>query len=275
MTRVVVESPYRGRGDSDDQKAVDQAENVRYARLCVMDCLRRGEYPFASHLFYTQPGLLDDAVEAQRNQGIEAGLQWARSADKVAYYVDRGWTTGMMFARVRHEAEGRLVEERTLPGYEDLTARPRLAYFFGVLVGIGHHMYGFGREPVYAFDRKFHADGGPHLDGNYAPRQGTRHDVRGRLVWSGQGATTEERRRISSDSEERPQGEYLLHRRGGFTLMAWWDRCQGDERGGCNSVFLLEGEHDGAAMRLALERYFPRVLDNLRRAGVALREASP
>lgn len=111
---VIVESPYRGRGDTTEEREADLRENVEYARMCVMDSLRRGEYPFASHLFYTQEGLLDDTVPEQRDQGIAAGLAWARKADLVAIYVDRGWTSGMMHAKNRHAAEGRLVEERRL-----------------------------------------------------------------------------------------------------------------------------------------------------------------
>ena len=43
---------------------------MAYARACVADCLRRGEAPIASHLLYTQPGVLDDDVPEERAQGI-------------------------------------------------------------------------------------------------------------------------------------------------------------------------------------------------------------
>lgn len=64
MRLVVLESPYAG----------DVERNVRYARAAVRDCLDRGEAPIASHLLYTQPGVLDDLVPAERAMGIEAGL---------------------------------------------------------------------------------------------------------------------------------------------------------------------------------------------------------
>ena len=64
MRLVIVESPYAG----------DVEENVRYARACLADCLARGEAPFASHLLYTQPGVLDDDVPGERALGIAAGF---------------------------------------------------------------------------------------------------------------------------------------------------------------------------------------------------------
>ena len=39
----------------------------------MRDCLLRGEVPFASHLFYTQPGILDDNKPDERVFGIMAG----------------------------------------------------------------------------------------------------------------------------------------------------------------------------------------------------------
>jgi len=66
MRRVILESPYAG----------DVATNVAYARRALRDCLLRGEAPFASHLLYTQPGVLDDTLPDERACGIEAGLIW-------------------------------------------------------------------------------------------------------------------------------------------------------------------------------------------------------
>lgn len=64
MRRVIIESPYAG----------DVELNAQYARECLRDSLTRGEAPIASHLLYTQPGVLDDAVPRERALGIEAGL---------------------------------------------------------------------------------------------------------------------------------------------------------------------------------------------------------
>ena len=54
MTLVILESPYKG----NDWK--DTEENLKYAKRCMKDCFNRGEYPFASHLLYTQEGILND-----------------------------------------------------------------------------------------------------------------------------------------------------------------------------------------------------------------------
>ncbi len=56
MRLVVIESPYAG----------DVQANVAYAKRCVADCLRRGESPYASHLFFTQDGILDDLKPEER-----------------------------------------------------------------------------------------------------------------------------------------------------------------------------------------------------------------
>lgn len=104
MIRVTIESPYAG----------DVEANVAYAKRCVHDCLRRGESPYASHLFFTQPGLLDDLEPEQRRLGIDAGLAWQRSAGVVAVYVDRGISGGMLEG-IRHaSARGAHIEVRAL-----------------------------------------------------------------------------------------------------------------------------------------------------------------
>jgi hypothetical protein len=66
VRRVIVESPFAG----------DIEANVIYARAAVRDCVLRGEAPIASHLLFTQPGILDDNVPEERALGIEAGLAW-------------------------------------------------------------------------------------------------------------------------------------------------------------------------------------------------------
>lgn len=106
MRLVILESPYAG----------DVEANVAYARACMADCLRRGEAPLASHLLYTQPGVLDDDQPEERALGIAAGLAWGRCADATVVYVDRGISTGMAEGMRRADAEGRPVEQRSLKG---------------------------------------------------------------------------------------------------------------------------------------------------------------
>jgi hypothetical protein len=109
MRLVVLESPYAG----PTPEAIER--NVRYARACLADCLRRGEAPIASHLLYTQPGVLRDEVPEERAAGIEAGLAWGRHAQASVFYEDLGWSGGMRLGRNRAEDEGRAIEVRTLP----------------------------------------------------------------------------------------------------------------------------------------------------------------
>ncbi len=70
--------------------------NVKYSRECIRDCLDRGESPFASHLLYTQKGVLNDTVPDERRKGIEAANGWLTVADFVAVYMDLGVTRGML-----------------------------------------------------------------------------------------------------------------------------------------------------------------------------------
>lgn len=104
---VTVESPYAG----------DIATNEAYARAAMRDCLLRGEAPFASHLLYTQPGVLDDTQSAQRRLGIEAGLCFAQATGKTVVYTDLGVTPGMEEGIARARAAGREVEIRSLPAW--------------------------------------------------------------------------------------------------------------------------------------------------------------
>ena len=105
MRRVVIESPYAG----------DLALNAKYLDACLSDCFRRGESPYASHAI--GPRALRDAVPEQRRQGIDAGFAWADVADAIVFYVDLGWSGGMRAALVKHQADGRTIEQRKLPDW--------------------------------------------------------------------------------------------------------------------------------------------------------------
>ena len=80
---VIIESPYAG-----------PLDNIWYAQACLLDSLRRGEAPIASHLLHTQ--VLDDLRPDERELGIEAGLAWYRVAEKCVVYEDRGTSGGMI-----------------------------------------------------------------------------------------------------------------------------------------------------------------------------------
>jgi len=104
MKRVVIESSYAG----------DIDRNVEYARLCMRNCLNRGEAPLASHLLYTQPHILDDDNPEERQLGIDAGLEWGKQADATVVYVDYGTTKGMQYGIDAAVAVGRPIEYRML-----------------------------------------------------------------------------------------------------------------------------------------------------------------
>lgn len=107
MKEGIIESPFAG----------DIERNQNYARAAMKDCVLKGESPYASHLLYTQPGVLDDTDKEQRKLGIEAGLCWGKAATKTVVYTDLGISTGTRQGIERAIAEGRKVEYRTLADF--------------------------------------------------------------------------------------------------------------------------------------------------------------
>jgi hypothetical protein len=86
MRLVVLESPFAGNTEL----------NIKYAKACLRDCLERGEAPIASHLLFTQPGILNDQDPEERKLGIEAGHAWIKMAEASVVYGDRGMSKGML-----------------------------------------------------------------------------------------------------------------------------------------------------------------------------------
>jgi hypothetical protein len=105
MRLVILESPYAG----------DIKKNLAYARACVRDSLSRGEAPIASHLLYTQTGILRDEVPEERQWGIDAGLAWSSKAEATVVYIGRGISRGMEYGIANAERAGRPIEYRTGP----------------------------------------------------------------------------------------------------------------------------------------------------------------
>jgi hypothetical protein len=104
MRLVILESPYAG----------DIERNVAYASACVRDSLSRGEAPIASHLLYTQPGILCDEIPEERQWGIDAGLAWAGKADATVVYTDNGISRGMEYGIENARRANRPIEYRAL-----------------------------------------------------------------------------------------------------------------------------------------------------------------
>lgn len=152
-------------------------------------------------------------------------------------------------------------------------------FYFGCWNKAGHYMHAPGGRtwgddlrgpelfgPVFGRDQVKH-----HLDGSLAPKR----DDKGRLWWGAkldaQGGRDASGSMINAG--ECPQGQFLLHvLDNGYTAIQWWDRCQGDTRGACNSTILLKGEHTADEMIAAAREHFPHVLANLEKAGVQLVE---
>ena len=80
---VIVESPF----------ASDMLGNAGYAKRACSDCIKRGEIPFASHVFF--PQFLDESSVDQRETGLTAGYAFWKYASYVVFYLDRGWSPGM------------------------------------------------------------------------------------------------------------------------------------------------------------------------------------
>ena len=104
MRLVILESPFAG----------DEQANIDYARLCVRDSLMRGEAPIASHLLYTQEGILDDSKPEERNHGIQAGLAWGKVAEATVIYTDRGISEGMHWGIYAANMLSRPIEYRSI-----------------------------------------------------------------------------------------------------------------------------------------------------------------
>ena len=114
MKLIIIESPYAGTSAWPLLAWVQRLLNVRYARACVRDSLERGEAPIASHLLYTQTGILRDENPKERQWGIDAGLAWHASADYTAVYEDRGITRGMKYGITFAKDNGQHIEYRRL-----------------------------------------------------------------------------------------------------------------------------------------------------------------
>lgn len=108
MRLVIIESPFAG----------DVERNTEYARECVRHSLSLGEAPIASHLLYTQPGILDDDIPSERQWGIDAGLAWREVAQASVVYSDLGISKGMQYGIDAAVSAGIPVEFRNIRAQE-------------------------------------------------------------------------------------------------------------------------------------------------------------
>jgi len=98
MRPAIVESPFKTAEivlANGETATIEEAKNIEYAKACCLWALDQCYSPYASHLFFTQ--FLDDSIPEQRKLGIQAGITWGSAADVRIFFVDRGFTEGMVY----------------------------------------------------------------------------------------------------------------------------------------------------------------------------------
>lgn len=94
-------------------------KNLEYARQCCHWVFEQSGVPFASHLFYTQEGMLDDTNKDERNKGIEAGFFIGGFAEKVCVFYDKGISKGMKLGVQKALERDQDIEFVSLPNVEN------------------------------------------------------------------------------------------------------------------------------------------------------------
>jgi hypothetical protein len=101
--------------EDTEKRKIILLRNIIYAHACVRNSLSQGEFPYASHLFFTPPGILDDNVPEERERGIRAGKELiSQVATLTAVYIDLGVSSGMKFGIEEAQKFGRKIDYRKL-----------------------------------------------------------------------------------------------------------------------------------------------------------------
>ncbi len=116
MRLVIIESPYAGHSTLQAENDHEVWLNIEYARAALNHSINKGEAPLASHLLYTQPGVLRDTRPDERALGISLGLAWRWKAEAQIFYTDKGWSKGMLSALHMGLQEPRQIEIRAIWG---------------------------------------------------------------------------------------------------------------------------------------------------------------
>jgi hypothetical protein len=129
MKLTVVESPLRGippeRCPAFLRPFVERVlreRNRHFAFRCVRAEIDRGRAPFASHVFFDQPGLLDDANPKQRTAGMAIGQAWS-AVDQCRvrkFYLNRGHSSGMEFGKTKAREFCQVIHPLHLVDYRPL-----------------------------------------------------------------------------------------------------------------------------------------------------------
>jgi hypothetical protein len=128
MKTVIIESPYSGATEEEMQA------NIEFGWKCIRDSCSRGEAPFASHLFYTRTkdSHLADGDNKHwitREEGLKRCEAWRTVADMTVFYIDRGWSPGMILAmenacQDKMKNDSKLIAIRRLIGKLDVEDVP-------------------------------------------------------------------------------------------------------------------------------------------------------
>ena len=121
MRAAIVESPFKTTDielANGETVTIEEGKNVEYAKACCLWALDQCYSPYASHLFFTQ--FLDDSIPEQRRLGIEAGMTWGRFNSDRLFFVDRGFTEGMVYGFRESKKQGQRSKVIKLGGDWDL-----------------------------------------------------------------------------------------------------------------------------------------------------------
>jgi hypothetical protein len=96
-----IESPYAAQ--SEDLMLT----HILYARMACSWAIKQGYSPYASHLLYTQPGILNDDKPEERALGFELATAMVKKcADVSLFFMDLGESSGMKYGRELALKEG-------------------------------------------------------------------------------------------------------------------------------------------------------------------------
>jgi hypothetical protein len=115
-------------------------------------------------------------------------------------------------------------------------------FYFGCWNEPGHHLWTRHRRFASGPDACPESfSNGKHLDTGFCPKPGAR-SARNERYYSG----------------PQTEGSAALHHLDGWTILSFWDRSV-DKRGGCNSAFVVRGEHTFEDVVGLAKTWFPSV----------------
>lgn len=104
MKRVIVEIPF----------LYDKDESIKYAKACIIDCLKRNESAILPEFMYQYENFLNSENLCEMAIGIAASMAWSKSADYVVVYTDYGINHNMQICIDEHKKRGTNIVYRSL-----------------------------------------------------------------------------------------------------------------------------------------------------------------